>query len=668
MIKNFLGKDGFIWWIGVVEDRHDPLYLGRCKVRIHGWHTANKIDMPTESLPWSYPLMPITSGSMTGVGISPTGPVEGTWVMGFYRDGETGQHPVMLGTFHGIPEEDVRSIYTKELGFYDPRMYDGTPEPEHALDFFAKKKVSRIRSLVYYPDDEKINVPREPYFITPTIKEGEKNKPSGSGVLVFEYPVRDPYPDYRYIGEPTTPRSARGKGDPNSQLDFQPNGSSSGSGPHFLKEDIRLKYFSNISVPHEYTQPVKTKGTITIGGFTTSNVEPAKAVSEWSEYRGKFNPRYPYNHVQQTESGHLIEYDDTPGAERLHWYHRSGTFTEIFAGGDRVDRIHGTHTRTIFSSDFMKTYGDKFQNVSKSYGISVNENQEPQNNFSVTVGQNSSMFVKVKRGNIYFENDSDLAEDVTTGTKSSGITQFDTDQFIVNARSRIVFNSEEVNFSGDYLRKIVMSPTSDINVNTDSSYSISSSGLKLQSSSMFESSFQSVKKTVNHQDWELIVNSEISGPVPGSSTIPIGQIGKRTTVGIGDAMIEALGGTSGVLGNVFLTAGAGISNQVVETPLSITPTTNPLVRNDGVRQYTSGRALYQFAKSYVALFGEGKLEAEALIMLLGRGVPTEPVIKGAGFMQEFLLHTHATGTGPSGPVQDARPYFNTLSKKVFLNI
>jgi len=34
MSSNFIGKDGFIWWIGINEFRGDPLGLGRCKVRI----------------------------------------------------------------------------------------------------------------------------------------------------------------------------------------------------------------------------------------------------------------------------------------------------------------------------------------------------------------------------------------------------------------------------------------------------------------------------------------------------------------------------------------------------------------------------------------------------------------------------------------------------------
>ena len=42
----------FVWWQGVVEDRNDPLKLGRCRVRILGYHTDNKQDIPTATLPW----------------------------------------------------------------------------------------------------------------------------------------------------------------------------------------------------------------------------------------------------------------------------------------------------------------------------------------------------------------------------------------------------------------------------------------------------------------------------------------------------------------------------------------------------------------------------------------------------------------------------------------
>ena len=47
------GKNGFIWWVGFVEDRMDPLKLGRLKVRCVGWDADNKMQLPTDALPWA---------------------------------------------------------------------------------------------------------------------------------------------------------------------------------------------------------------------------------------------------------------------------------------------------------------------------------------------------------------------------------------------------------------------------------------------------------------------------------------------------------------------------------------------------------------------------------------------------------------------------------------
>jgi hypothetical protein len=95
---------GFHWFMGVVEDRNDPESLGRCRVRIVGFHNPDKKTLPTKDLPWSIPLMPMTSASVSGTGDAPVGPVEGTWVLGFFLDGEEAQLPVMLGTFPGRAE------------------------------------------------------------------------------------------------------------------------------------------------------------------------------------------------------------------------------------------------------------------------------------------------------------------------------------------------------------------------------------------------------------------------------------------------------------------------------------------------------------------------------------------------------------------------------------
>ena len=114
--NNFLGKNNFIWFNGVVEDRQDPQKLGRLRVRCVGIHTDNKDDLPTSDLPWSQLIHPITSSGISGLGSSPGFIVEGTWVFGYFRDGYAMQEPMVIGTLPGKPAE----LADVNKGFYDP--------------------------------------------------------------------------------------------------------------------------------------------------------------------------------------------------------------------------------------------------------------------------------------------------------------------------------------------------------------------------------------------------------------------------------------------------------------------------------------------------------------------------------------------------------------------
>lgn len=122
--SDFMGKNGFVWWTGVVEDIDDPLKIGRLRVRIIGFHTEDKVLLPTKSLPWAVVLQPVTSAAVSGIGTSPTGVVNGSWVMGFFKDGWSAQDPVVMGTFAGIPE----NLPNKEQGFNDPNETYPTSE------------------------------------------------------------------------------------------------------------------------------------------------------------------------------------------------------------------------------------------------------------------------------------------------------------------------------------------------------------------------------------------------------------------------------------------------------------------------------------------------------------------------------------------------------------
>ena len=232
-MENVYGNNAFYWWVGVVEDRNDPLYLGRCKVRIVGHHGSDTGELPTSDLPWAFPMQPITSAAMSGVGQTPMGVVEGTWVTGFFRDGDDCQEPVIMGTMAGIPGKTyynkIRNI--SNHGFQDP----------------GKK------------------YPRESYL---------KNS------------------------EPDINRLARNQK---------------------INETI-----------------VKTKDDSRVKG-----VEVANGGTAWDQPLTAYNAFYPFNHVHESESGHIIEIDDTKDNERLAMYHKTGTYVDIDRNGTMIRKVVG---------------------------------------------------------------------------------------------------------------------------------------------------------------------------------------------------------------------------------------------------------------------------------------------------------------------------------------
>jgi len=127
--SNFMGLDGFVWFTGVVEDRNDPAKLGRVRVRCLGFHTDDKNDIPTKDLPWAHVMHPVTDPSMQGMGNTPTFLLEGSWVVGFFRDAEEKQQPIIMGSLPGVPSSTADS----SKGFNDPNAnYPNTKIPHSA--------------------------------------------------------------------------------------------------------------------------------------------------------------------------------------------------------------------------------------------------------------------------------------------------------------------------------------------------------------------------------------------------------------------------------------------------------------------------------------------------------------------------------------------------------
>lgn len=131
----------FSWFIGVVVDIKDPEKSGKVRIRIINEH-FDKIE--SGDLIWANVMMPATSASYDGQGWSPTGIAQGSYVVGFYMDGEDKALPMVMGTFH-IPKRasndgksDVNPIAMGD-GPVDKTRLDYEPETTYAAQYPLNK-------------------------------------------------------------------------------------------------------------------------------------------------------------------------------------------------------------------------------------------------------------------------------------------------------------------------------------------------------------------------------------------------------------------------------------------------------------------------------------------------------------------------------------------------
>ena len=143
MTTKNLGAEGFFWWFGVVEDREDPQKLGRVKVRVHNFH-GDKVKTPTADLQWAFIIMQPTSASYQKTGLSPTGLMVGSTVVGFFADSGEGQMPMVLGSLPGIEDKDPAKHDVTLLAREVNPLNKNTVGPEPSSAYSAVYPYNRV--------------------------------------------------------------------------------------------------------------------------------------------------------------------------------------------------------------------------------------------------------------------------------------------------------------------------------------------------------------------------------------------------------------------------------------------------------------------------------------------------------------------------------------------
>ena len=181
---HFVGKDGFVWWIGQVASEEswianipetpDQAAKGfgeRYKVRIMGYHTATPAELPDESLPWATVMYPVTAGGGGRGNYESSAIAQGTFVFGFFLDGDDAQQPVIMGCmgyndyaqvmktlserkpfvpFSGFTERDQQEIgdgVKKEKAAPNPGKQVDDPNESVPIDHLETATVTNKRTI-----------------------------------------------------------------------------------------------------------------------------------------------------------------------------------------------------------------------------------------------------------------------------------------------------------------------------------------------------------------------------------------------------------------------------------------------------------------------------------------------------------------------------------------
>ena len=337
----------------------------------------------------------------------------------------------------------------------------------------------RCRVFGYHTDDlTKLptqDLPWASVVLPPNAKPGEiPNITPGQWVFGF---WRDP--DYYQEpiilgilpGRPAeTPNPSKGFNDPNS-----PNAPTSQAkeyrdepdfGPYPLRTD---EPDTNRLISNDATRVHPLVESVRAAEVAEVGIVPTSTGNDFTEPEYPYAPRYPYNHVYESESGHVIEIDDTPKEERIHERHRSGTYYEIDAGGNKTTKVVGDKFDVTIGSNHVYVKGDVNLTIDSNcntlikgnYNLHVEENMvvRVEGNLTETIeGDVLKQYLQKKTENVKKE-----VTEVYEDTKIESVTKKVTETY---------GEGQQTSITGEYDLDV----TAEVSVESDSTVKINSPG------------------------------------------------------------------------------------------------------------------------------------------------------------------------------------------------
>jgi len=196
-------------------------------------------------------------------------------------------------------------------------------------------------------------------------------------------------------------------------MDWTPAGNGLGS-PKPESVDVDNANFSEylgggVVIPHNPHWMLCWKADMRERQINIGSPNPETGINEgfWNQPTGDFNATYPFNHVYESESGHVMEYDDTPGAERIHQFHRSGTHYEIDHNGSRTNYVKGDNYDIRLHDDYMYVKGKVVHTFDDEVMIRYNDRADISAAWKLQLWSGGDLDIHSKR-NINMKADGDI--------------------------------------------------------------------------------------------------------------------------------------------------------------------------------------------------------------------------------------------------------------------
>ncbi len=135
----------------------------------------------------------------------------------------------------------------------------------------------------------------------------------------------------------------------------------------------------------------------------------ASDTDNWSQPSITYNAVYPYNHVFESESGHIKEYDDSfiidkdgirTNHYRIYERHSGGTSYEIDTAGNRIDLNMASYFNITNKDNKHYIKGNSDVTIDGRHKVYINKSGTANNNYDIQVGPNANVNIQVDNGNL----------------------------------------------------------------------------------------------------------------------------------------------------------------------------------------------------------------------------------------------------------------------------